>query len=98
MIVTSKIAKIDTTNKMTVAFDVSKQKLNYYSEISGKICGTNSKEVKEVQDEISNATSSITTTIHDPAGLAAEQGFMGLPLGLIMHTENQKLRGRNVSS
>ena len=40
MIVTSKIAKIDTTNKMTVAFDVSKRKLNYYSEIAGKVSGT----------------------------------------------------------
>jgi transposase len=78
MIVTSKIAKIDTTNKMTVAFDVSKLKLNYYSEMRGKISGTDCKEVKEVQDEIRNATRSISTTIDDLAGLAAEHGFSGL--------------------
>jgi hypothetical protein len=56
MIVTSKIAKIDTANKMTVAFDVSKVKLNYYSEIAGKISGRSCSEVQEVQGEIRNGT------------------------------------------
>jgi hypothetical protein len=36
MIRTSKIAKIDTTNKMTIAFNVSPRELNYFSEITGK--------------------------------------------------------------
>ncbi len=31
-----RVAKIDTTNVMTIAFDVSKDKLNYYSEVEGK--------------------------------------------------------------
>lgn len=48
MILTSKIAKIDTTNKMTVAFDVSSRKMNYFSEITGKIAGNSSKEFIEV--------------------------------------------------
>lgn len=78
MIVTSKIAKIDTTNKMTVAFDVSKEKLNYYSEMRGKISGNNCKEVREVRDEIRNATTPIAEAIRDLAVLAAEQGFSGL--------------------
>jgi transposase len=78
MIVTSKIAKIDTTNKMTVAFDVSKRKLNYYAEITGKVSGTSCKEIKEMRDEICNDTISIAATIRDLAVLAAEHGFSGL--------------------
>src|SRR5271157_4717839 len=78
MIVTSKIAKIDTTNKMTVAFDVSKRKLNYYSEIAGKVSGTSCKEIKELRDEIRNATTPIAEAIHDLAVLASEHGYRGL--------------------
>jgi hypothetical protein len=78
MIITSKIAKIDTTNKMTVAFDVSKAKLNYYSEITGKISGTSCKEVNEVQDEIRNTTNAIRQALGSLAELARQRGYGGL--------------------
>jgi len=78
MIVTSKIAKIDTTNKMTVAFDVSSGKMGYYSEITGKIAGNSCKEVVEVQDEIRNTTGAIRKTILELADLAAQRGYSGL--------------------
>jgi len=80
MIVTSKIAKIDTTNKMTVAFDVSSGKMGYYSEITGKIAGNSCKEVVEVQDEIRNTTGAIRKTILELADLAAQRGYSGLHL------------------
>jgi transposase len=78
MLIISKIAKVDTTNKMTVAFDVSKSKLNYYSQISGKIAGNSARETKAIQDEIPNTTTSLITTIRDLAGFASQQGFSGL--------------------
>ena len=45
------LAKIYTTNKMTVANDVSKDKLNYYSEVEGKISGSNYRDFYAVQGE-----------------------------------------------
>ncbi len=54
-----RIAKIDTTNAMTIAFDVSKDKLNYYSEVQGKITGNNYSEQLIIQDEVENNTLSI---------------------------------------
>jgi transposase len=78
MILTSKIAKIDTTNKMTVAFDVSSRKMNYFSEIAGKIAGNSCKEVVEVQDEIRNTTGDIRKTLSELTGLAKQRGYSGL--------------------
>jgi len=78
MILTSKIAKIDTTNKMTVAFDVGSKKLNYYSEITGKLTGNNCKEVIDVRDEIHNGTTVIKKTLNDLYELAHERGYSGL--------------------
>jgi len=78
MIITSKIVKIDTTNKMTVAFDVSKAKLNCYSEITGKVSGTSCKEVHEVQDEIRNTTNAIRHTLGSLAEIARQRGYSGL--------------------
>jgi transposase len=78
MIVTSKIAKIDTTNKMTVAFDVSSRKMNYFSEIAGKISGNSCKEVVEVQGEIHNTTRDIKKLFSELADLSGQRGYSGL--------------------
>ena len=51
------LAKIDTTNKMTVAYDVSKDKLNYYSEVEGKISGRNYRDFYAVQGLCKNRES-----------------------------------------
>ncbi len=63
MHITRKIAKIDTTNKLTVAFDVSKDTLNYYSEIKGKVSLNDFKEMQSIEDTISNRTKSITKAL-----------------------------------
>jgi transposase len=78
MILTSKIAKIDTTNKMHVAFDVSYRTIEYFSEVSGKIAGNSCKEVVEVQDEINNTTRDIKKTFRELADLAKQRGYSGL--------------------
>jgi transposase len=78
MIITSKIAKIDTTNKMTVAFDVGSKKLNYYSQIAGKVTGNSCKEVQEVMDEIPNTTKAIIQTLDELDVLANQRGYNGL--------------------
>jgi transposase len=78
MIITRKIAKIDTTNKMTVAFDVSSQKLDYHSEIAGKLAGNNCKEIIDVRDTLKNRTPDIQKTIIDLQGLASRHGYSGL--------------------
>jgi transposase len=78
MLIISKIAKVDTTNKLTVAFDVSKNKLNYFAEISGKISGRSAREEKAVQDEVPNTTRSLFSTLSALSEYASKQGFSGL--------------------
>lgn len=78
MIIISKIAKIDTTNKMTVAFDVSKSKLNYFAETKGKITGTSCREEIAIQDEVPNTTKSIIATFKELSDYASKQGLSGL--------------------
>jgi transposase len=78
MLIISKIAKVDTTNKMTVAFDVSKRKLNYFAEISGKISGRSAREEKAIQGEIPNTTTSLITVLKQLGIFASGQGFSGL--------------------
>jgi len=78
MLIISKIAKVDTTNKLTVAFDVSKHKLNYFAEISGKISGRSAREEKAVQDEVPNTTRSLFATLSALSDYASKQGFSGL--------------------
>ena len=78
MHITRKIAKIDTTNKLTVAFDVSKDTLNYYSEIKGKVSSSNYKEMQSIEDIIGNRTKSITKALNMLVSFAQEHGFCGL--------------------
>lgn len=78
MILTSKIAKIDTTNKMNVAFDVSYRTMEYFSEITGKIAGNCCKEIIEVRDEINNSTGDIKKTLRELANHAKQHGYSGL--------------------
>ena len=78
MILTSKIAKIDTTNKMNVAFDVSYRTMEYFSEITGKIAGNSCKDVVEVHDRINNTTRDIKKMLRDLADLAKQRGYSGL--------------------
>jgi transposase len=78
MIVTRKIAKIDTTNKMTVSFDVGQKNLNYYSEIRGKVSGTSCREIQEIRDEIRNTTMAIQQALKSVEVVAKENGYAGL--------------------
>jgi len=73
-----RIAKIDTTNAMTIAFDVSKDKLNYYSEVQGKITGNNYSEQLIIQDEVENNTLSIIGCFTELQTYALSAGFSGI--------------------
>ena len=72
------IAKIDTTNKMTIAFDVSKDKLNYYSEVEGKITGNNFRDQFVIQDEVPNTPLGIIETLEELTGFAKSKGYLGI--------------------
>jgi transposase len=63
---------------MTVAFDVSKRKLNYFAEITGKISGRSAREEKAIQAEVPNTTMSLIRTLRELADFASKQGFCGL--------------------
>ena len=73
-----RIAKIDTTNTMTVAFDVSKDKLNYYSEVEGKITGNNFRDQFVIQDEVPNTPLGIIETLEELTGFAKSKGYLGI--------------------
>lgn len=78
MIITSKIAKIDTTNKLTTAFDVSRDRLDYYTELKGKISGTSFREIESVVGKTHNRTMRIRGELKALNDLAIERGFDGL--------------------
>jgi hypothetical protein len=82
MLIISKIAKVDTTNKMTVAFDVSKHKLNYFAEITGKISGRSAREERAAQDEVPNTTMSVIRTLRELSNFAAQQGDNARKMGV----------------
>ena len=73
-----KIEKTDTTNKMTVAFDVSSKKLDYYSEIKGKVSGTSCHEVMAIQDTIDNKTMDIKKTLKQLDSYSKSEDYTGL--------------------
>ncbi len=78
MEIISRIAAIDTTNAMTVAFDVSKDKLNYYSEVEGKITGNNFRDQLIVQDEIPNTPLGIMENLDELREFAKSKGYFGI--------------------
>ncbi len=73
-----KITKIDTTNKMTVAFDVSKDKLNYYSEIQGRLSSDNCRETQAIQGICKNTTTQIKKTLSMLDQYSTETGYNGI--------------------
>ncbi len=73
-----KIAKIDTTNKLTIANDVSMDKINYYSELKGKVSGRYSREQVAIQDEYKNTPNEITKTLKELEEYALNNGFTGI--------------------
>ncbi len=73
-----RVAKIDTTNSMTVAFDVSKDKLNYYSEVEGKIAGNNFREQLIIQDEIPNTPFGISDGLNELYSYALKNNFKSI--------------------
>ncbi len=73
-----RIAKIDTTNAMTVAFDVGKDKLNYYSEVEGKIAGNNFRDQLIIQDEILNTPLGIIHCLKELTTFAKASGYSGI--------------------
>ncbi len=73
-----RVAKVDTTNRMTIAFDVSKDKLNYYSEVEGKINGNNYRDQFAIEDEIKNTPLEIISCLDELRGFAGSHGFDGI--------------------
>jgi len=78
MKVVRKLALFDTTNKMTVAFDVSKKSLNYYSETKGKLSATSCREVQSIEDSIQNRTDTIRDALEQLKKYSSAEGFDGL--------------------
>lgn len=78
MQLTSKIAKTDTTNKMTVAFDISKDTGEYYSEVEGKLAGNNCREIQELHGSTANRTPALTATLNKLQAFCRERGYDGL--------------------
>jgi transposase len=72
------LATVDTTNKMTVAFDIGKRNVNYYSETRGKLSGTSCRELQTVQGEARNNRTTLSNLLGDLASHATEQGYDGL--------------------
>ncbi len=71
-------ARVDTTNKLTIANDVAKDKINYYSEVKGKVSKTSSSEFRAIQGEYVNSHIGIEKTIRDLEKYALSEGFSGL--------------------
>jgi hypothetical protein len=78
MQLTSKIAKTDTTNKMTVAFDISKGSVEYFSEVEGKLAGNSCREVQELEGSAANRTPALTAALNKLFVFCRERGFDGL--------------------
>jgi hypothetical protein len=78
MRITRKIAKVDTTNKLIVAFDVSMKTLEYYSELRGKLSGTSSREIESIRDSLPNTTPMVISTLKKLDEFAHSRGFQGL--------------------
>ncbi len=94
-----RVAKVNTTNKMTIAFDVSKDKLNYYSEVEGKIVGNNFSDQFAIEDEIKNTPLGIMSCLDELREFAESHGFDGIhiicePTGsysnLLLNTAHRK--------
>jgi transposase len=78
MRITRKIAKVDTTNKLTIAFDVAMKTLEYYSELQGKLSGTSCREVESMRGNLPNTTAAVTATLKKLARFAHKRGYSGL--------------------
>jgi transposase len=78
MKITRRVATVDTTNKMTVAFDISKKNVNYYAEVRGRLSGTDCHEVEVLQGDARNGHASLTHLLGELVAYAAEHGYEGL--------------------
>lgn len=78
MRITSKIAKTDTTNKMTVAFDISKDTCEYYSEVLGKLAGNSCREIRELRGSTANTTRALTQGLNELHIFSRGNGYNGL--------------------
>jgi transposase len=78
MRITRKIAKVDTTNKLTVAFDVAMKTLEYYSELRGKLSGTSCREVESIRGNLPNTTAAVSAGLKKLAKFAQKRAFSGL--------------------
>ena len=72
------ITKFDTTNKLVVANDIAMDKINYYSELKGKVSRTHCREYLAIQDEYENSPISIRQTLRELEGYALNNGYDGL--------------------
>ncbi len=59
------IAKFDTTNKLVIANDVAMEKMNFYSELRGKVSGTHCSKYFAIQGEYENTPLSIRKTLKE---------------------------------
>ena len=78
MKVTRTLARIDTTNRLTVAFDVSSKKVDYYSELDGKIAGNSCREKRVLEGREDNTTRALDELLRRLDRFAAENGYHGL--------------------
>ncbi len=72
------ISKFDTTKKLVVANDIALDKINYYSELKGKVSRTNCQEFLAIQDEYENTPLSIRQTLRERGDYALNNGYNGL--------------------
>ena len=78
MFVTPKIAKIDTTGKLIIAFDIAMKKLDYYTELLRRLSQESSNSLEVIRGTIANKTYEINALLKKLAALALENGYTGL--------------------
>ena len=78
MKMTHRIEKINRKYYLTVAFDVSKDKLNYYYETPGRLKSKDREMVECYEGEMENKAQVINEKLLDFARFAMDHGFEGL--------------------
>jgi hypothetical protein len=78
MYLTRTISAGTVANKMTIAFDIGKKIITYYSEIPEGRNGVSSQEIAMIRGDLANTTSGITTELKRLESVAAQHGYTGL--------------------
>ena len=78
MKMTHRIEKINRKSNLTIAFDISKDKLNYYYEIPGRLKSKDREVVECYEGEIENKAQVINQKLLDLVHFAKDHGYEGL--------------------